>query len=144
MPNIVTVLREEIRRLARKETKALVESTRKATTQHRRDIAELKRNVAALQKEVAALRKMEAKRGGKLQARDSELEGARFSSKSVRAQRKRLGLSRNDFGRLLGVSSQSIYNWENDEARPRDDAMAALVAVRKVGKREAERRLEMM
>ncbi len=144
MPNIATVFREEIRRLARREAKSLVESTRKAAAQHRRDIAELKRTVASLQKEVALLRKTEAKRGGKLQARNGDLEGTRFSSKSVRAQRSRLGLSRKDFGQLLGVSPQSIYNWENDEARPRDDAMAALVAVRKLGKREAAERLEMM
>ena len=144
MPNIATVLREEISRLARREAKALVEPMRKATAQYRRDIAELKRTVAALQKEVAFLRKMETKRGGKLQARQGEVEGTRFSSKSVRAQRKRLGLSQNDFGRLLGVSPQTVYNWENDETRPRDGAMAALVAVRKVGKREAEQRLEMM
>ncbi len=144
MPNIATVFREEIRRLARKEAKSIVESTRKAAAQHRRDIAELKRTVAALQKEVAFLRKLEAKKGGKLETRNGELEGTRFSSKSVRAQRKRLGLSQKDFGRLLGVSSQTVYNWENDEARPRDDAMAALVAVRKMGKREAEERLEMM
>jgi DNA-binding transcriptional regulator YiaG len=144
MPNIATVLREEIRRLARKEAKTVIDSTRKVTAQHRRDIAELKRTVFALQKEVALLRKTEAKRGGKVQAPNGPIEGTRFSSKSVRAQRKRLGLSRNDFGRLLGVSPQSVYNWENDEARPRDEAMAALVAVRKLGKREAERRLEMM
>ena len=144
MPNIATVFREEIRRLARKEAKSLVESTRKAAAQHRRDIADLKRTVAALQKEVASLRKSEAKRGGKLQARNDELEGTRFSSKSVRAQRRRLGLSRKDFGQLLGVSPQTIYNWENDGARPRDEAMTALVAVRKLGKREAAERLEMM
>jgi DNA-binding transcriptional regulator YiaG len=142
MPNLATVLREEIRRLARKETKVLVNSTRKATTQHRRDIAELKRTVAALQKEVVFLRKMEASRGGKLKIENTELEGTRFSSKSVRAQRRRLGLSRSDFGRLLGVSSQSIYNWENDESRPRSEAMEALVAIRKMGKKEAMRRLE--
>jgi DNA-binding transcriptional regulator YiaG len=142
MPNLATVLREEIRRLARKETKVLVDSTRKATTQHRRDIAELKRTVAALQKEVGFLRKMETARGGKLQVENTELEGTRFSSKSVRAQRRRLGLSRSDFGRLLGVSSQSIYNWENDESRPRSEAMEALVAIRKMGKKEAVRRLE--
>ena len=142
MPNLATVLRDEIRRLARKEIKALVASTRKATTQHRRDIAELKRTVTALQKEVAFLRKMEAQQTGAPKARDGELGGTRFSSKSVRAQRKRLGLSRNDFSQLLDVSPQTIYNWENDVSRPREEAMTTLVAVRKMGKREARQRLE--
>ena len=144
MPNLATVLRDEIRRLARKETKALVESTRKATASHRRDIAELKRTVSTLQKEVAFLRNVEAKRGGKVQSGKEDLHGTRFSAKSVRSQRRRLGLSRKDFGLLLGVSQQTVYNWESDESRPRDDAMAGLVAIRKMGKREAAQRLEML
>ena len=40
MPNIATVLKQEISRLARKEAKAHVEPLRKVTAQYRRDIAE--------------------------------------------------------------------------------------------------------
>ena len=48
MPNIATVLKQEISRLARKEAKALTAATKKAGSQYRRDIAELKRQVKAL------------------------------------------------------------------------------------------------
>ena len=38
MPNIATVLKQEITRLARKEAKALTPATRKASAQYRREI----------------------------------------------------------------------------------------------------------
>ena len=66
----------------------------------------------------------------------------RFSAKSVRSQRKRLGLSGHELGRLIGVTGQAVYNWENGTSRPREEQFAAFVAVRGMGKREARRRLE--
>ena len=39
MPNIATVLKEEIRRLAKREIKASTSSTKGAVAQYRRDIA---------------------------------------------------------------------------------------------------------
>ena len=50
MPNIVSVLKEEIRRLAKREIKAATGSTKQAVAQYRRDIAKLKRLVQAQQK----------------------------------------------------------------------------------------------
>ena len=43
MTDIAKALKEEIRRLARKEIRAHVGTTRRATVQHRREIAQLKR-----------------------------------------------------------------------------------------------------
>src|SRR5262249_24468236 len=49
MPNIASLLKEEISRLSRREIRMQVEATKRATTQHRRHIAALKRQVAKLQ-----------------------------------------------------------------------------------------------
>ena len=46
-------------------------------------------------------------------------------------------LSAADFGKLLGVSAQSIYNWERESAYPRVEQIARLAAIRGIGKREA-------
>jgi DNA-binding transcriptional regulator YiaG len=71
-------------------------------------------------------------------SKDEELvESIRFSARSVKAQRNRLGLSAADYGKLVGVSGLTIYNWEHDKSRPRQAQLAALVAVRGIGKREA-------
>ena len=55
--------------------------------------------------------------------------------------RKRLGLSAGELGLLLGVSTQTIYNWESGKARPHRKLMPTLVALRTVGKRETLARL---
>ena len=144
MPNIAAVLKDEIRRLAKREIKANTSSTRQAVAQYRRDIAKLKRLVQAQQKEVAFLKAQERKRLGQPQAKDEgELEGVRYSARSVLAQRQRLGLSQADYAKLVGVSAMTIYNWEAGNSRPRNEQLAALVAVRGIGKREALKRLEL-
>ena len=143
MPNIATALKEEIRRLARKEIRVMVGTTQKAVSQYRRDIAELKRQLSHQEKNVDKLKKQLAARGGKQKPLDEEPpSGARFSARSVKAQRRRLKLSAADYGKLAGVSGLTVYNWESGKSRPRNAQLAALVAIRGIGKREAVKRLE--
>ena len=140
MPNIGTVLKAEISRLSRKESRGQIDATKKATTQHRRDIATLKRQVAQLERQVRLLSRTT------LRATPVESPGApgkrvRFVAKGLRTQRGRLGLSAAQFGALIGVSAQSVYNWERESAHPRGEQLAKLAALRGIGKREAEARL---
>ena len=60
----------------------------------------------------------------------------RFVAKGLRSQRDRLGLSAEGLGKVLGVSAQSVYNWESGKARPRHGQMTKLSQLRKVGKRQ--------
>ena len=136
MPNIAGVLKEEICRLAKKEIKAQVGKTQKAAAQYRRDIAKLKRLFSQQEREIKLLKKC-AEQPGQPQNDRKEMEGIRFSARSVKAQRQRLGLSAADYGKLIGVSGLTIYNWEHEKARPRKAQLAALVAARGLGKREA-------
>ena len=141
MPSIGAVLREEISRLSRKEVRSQVEATKKATTQHRHHIAALKRQVAQLERQVALLVR-KADDTPKAAPAASAAARPRFVAKGLRSQRTRLGLSAADFGKLLGVSAQSIYNWERELASPRDKQISKLAALRGIGKREAAKRLE--
>jgi DNA-binding transcriptional regulator YiaG len=143
MPNIGTVLREEISRLCRKEVRRQVDVTKKATTQHRRHIAALKRQVAQLERQVAVLAR---KILNTPQATPvaSTPPRPRFVAKGLRSQRNRLGLSAADYGKLLGVSAQSVYGWERGLASPRKAQLARLAALRGIGKREATERLKQM
>lgn len=136
MPNIASVLKEEIARVARKALRSETLKLKKTSTQHRSDIVALKRRLAALELQVV--------RSGK--ARSSALVPAetipvRFSAKGLSAQRRRLGLSASDMGVLLGVSGQTVYSWEGGESRPRQRHMAAIAAVRGMGKRDAAGKL---
>ena len=133
MPNIAAVLKEEIRRLAKKEIKAQVGTTKQAVVKYRSDIAKLKRVLTQQEREIKLLKKQQ----GQPQAEEEPLESVRYSARSVKAQRQRLGLSAADYGKLVGVSGITIYNWEHEKARPRKAQLAALIAVRGIGKREA-------
>lgn len=138
MSNLSSVLKSEITRLARKEIKNAVDPLRKSNAAYRREIAELKRQLASLQRELKASKKpsRERKEGA------DQTRTPRFTAKGLRALRARLGLSAADFGQLVGASGQSIYNWEAGKAVPRANQQAALAAARRLGKREASKRLE--
>jgi DNA-binding transcriptional regulator YiaG len=139
MANVAAVLKEEIRRLAKREIKAETGKTKRAVVQYRRDIANLKRMLDQQAKKIAALQK---RAGAAVENTVSEPEeNIRFSARSVKAQRTRLSLSAADYGKLVGVSPLTIYAWEKGETRPRKAQLAALVAVRGIGKREALQRL---
>jgi DNA-binding XRE family transcriptional regulator len=143
MPNIGAVFREEIVRLSRKQGRTMIDESKKATKQHRRDIASLKRQVSALERQVKIL----AHRGGAPVPVASvsavkQAKGFRFVAKGLRSQRARLGLSAADFAELVGVSAQSIYNWEMGSSHPRAQQLARLAALRGMGKRDAEARLK--
>jgi DNA-binding XRE family transcriptional regulator len=140
MPNIGTLLRQEITRLSRKEARGEVESTRKASTNFRKDIAELKRKVTALERQVAMLGRRALDRGA-VPSPAAEGRRLRYSAKGLHSQRNRLGLSAADYGKLLGVSAQSIYNWEQGQAIPRGELLAKLASLRDIGKREVRARL---
>lgn len=136
-------LKEEIERVAKKLIRSETKTMKSASVRHRSDIAELKRTVRALEKKVALLEKQEKRR---MAVRPSLqlAEGARFSPERLRRHRERLGLSAADYARLVGVHQITVYNWEQGKSRPRKEQLAALVAVRGLGKREAQMRLEML
>jgi DNA-binding transcriptional regulator YiaG len=117
---------------------------RRLTAQHRRDIASLKRQVAELAKVVAFLEAQEKRRVAQQPAPAAAAEGMRFRADGLRTHRAKLGLSAGDYGRLIGVSGQTIYNWEAGDSRPRPQQMGAIAAVRGIGKREAHKRLELL
>lgn len=140
MPNIAAVLKEEIARLARKELRGESEGLKKASAQYRSEIAALKKRVGALEKQLSRLEK---KAGSlkKSQADEATDTRARFSAKGFASLRQKLGLSAADMGLLVGVSAQTIYNWEAEKSRPRQQQVAAVASLRGMGKREAKARL---
>jgi len=143
MPDLAGTLKEEIRRLARKDIKTELTATRKAVAQHRREIAMLKRELRSQEKKIASLQQQVKNRGNEQPNTSEESERpVRFSARSVKAQRERLGLSAADYAKLIGVSPFTIYNWENGKSRPRQEQLESLVAVRELTRREAAKKLE--
>jgi len=144
MPNVGAVIRKEITRLSRKESRSQVEPTKKATVHHRHEIATLKRQVAQLLRQMALLNRKVLGAAPATATGPAPGKKVRFVAKGLRSQRGRLGVSQGDFGKLLGVSAQTIYNWEHEEARPRPEQLAKIAALRTIGKREAGERLKQL
>src|SRR5688572_10176187 len=118
MPNITSVLNDQIRRLAKREIAAQTRTTRRLTAQYRRDIAALKRHVATLQRSVAFLERQEKRRATTQPPALPKAEGIRFRPDGLRSHRRRLGLSAEDYGRLVGASGLRVYHWESRKVRP--------------------------
>ena len=142
MSNVASALKEEIARVARKEIRRETFSLKKASTTHRSEIAALKRRVLELEHQLRRAGRTAASSPPAAANEDSVSPGARFSAKSMAAQRKRLGLSAAECGLLIGASAQSVYNWEEGKVRPRAQHLAAIFALRNLGRRQANEILE--
>jgi len=72
---------------------------------------------------------------------DAEEGGHRFRAAGLASNRQRLGLSAADYGLLVGTTGQSIYAWEQGRAKPRAKNLAAIAALRGIGKKEVAAKL---
>jgi Helix-turn-helix domain len=136
VPNVMGVLRAEIRRLARKETKQELGALKKQVTMLRRRLAEWNRRMQGVE---ARARQLVRTAGAPARGAGDDDEGGkqiRFSSAWVRAHRKKLGMSRQLYARLVGVSAQTIMGWEAGRTRPRRAALRTWRSIRGKGLRE--------
>lgn len=142
MADLIRALRDEVRRQARKELREVLDKLKQTVSRQRKEIASLKKHADACEKRLNFLEQQEKKR-----LRETEkLESTklRFSAKSVKSHRTRLGLSAGDYGKLLGVSGQTVYQWERGTSRPRKKQIAMLAALRSIGKKESRERLRLL
>ena len=142
MSNVASALKDEIARVARKEIRRETSSLKKSSSTYRSEIAALKRRVIDLERQLRR-----GGRGGQAAAPVAANEasvspGTRFSARSMASQRRRLGLSAAECGLLIGASAQSVYNWEEGKARPREQHLPAIFALRNLGRRQANEILE--
>lgn len=144
MANLAAVLKSEVTRLARKELRAETDALKKTVAGQRAEIAALKRRTTELEKSLNALTRLanKAGRGAQSTPEDAGTGSFRFRAAGMASNRKRLGLSAEDFGLLVGASGQSVYLWESGKMKPRQPNIAAIAALRGVGKREVVKRLE--
>jgi len=140
MPNIASILKSEISRVARKEVRGEALGLKGAVSACRAEIAALKRRTQSLEQDLRRLSKTSAMIAP-VAASEVSSKALRFSPKGLASQRRRLALSANACGLLVGASGQSVYNWEAGKARPRAAHLPGIAALRTLGKKEAAARL---
>ena len=139
MANVMSVLKSEISRLARKEARQVVAPVKKASANYRGLIAGLRKQLDALQNEVAALRRVAPKADKAVLAKQAPEGRFWITGKGVKTLRKRLGLTQAQFGKLVGVSVPTVVNWEGAQGKVnlRKAAAGKLQGLRGIGKRQA-------
>jgi DNA-binding transcriptional regulator YiaG len=133
MPDFKQTFQEEVRRLARKELKALDEK-----------INEQKKTISALQKRLNELEKKQAVATAAKPAVSEKVQSApvaesrkvRFSPKSLMKFRKKYALSQKALAILLDVTPFTVSHWEIGKNRPRTVQIEAFNALTKLGKRK--------
>ena len=139
MGKMEQTLKSEIVRLAKKQLRATYLPLA-------RDVRRLKRTVSALRKTVAILARLgtdlqaerQAERA-RLVAVSEEVKAARISPSLIKKLRARLGITQGELATLVGVSTSAVGTWEYGKAKPEGHNREALVALRKLGRREVAR-----
>lgn len=143
MSNLASLLKSEIGRIARRETNSLVDPLRAQVVKLRKEVSSLKRQLADIERvnkrAEQATPVVEA-----VQGVDQDDKQRRFSAKRLKAFRDKSGLSAPDLALLLGVSAQSIYNWESGTVRPSDETVVAIARLKESGKRNLRAALEQL
>ena len=145
MPNIGALLKEEIRRLAKREARSLMASLRKDNARLKRTAAQFKRSLAALERHTRRLvAEADARLAEGVKVSPEEVAQARLGAARIRALRKRLRLSMFEMGQVLGVSAKTVYIWETKKLRLREKARAAIISAMKLSAKDARRKLALL
>lgn len=145
MSKVMSALKDEIRRIARKEIRLAVAGLKRDRAALKKTVAGLKKQMAANQKNCNAMSRALAKTAAAMPAPPvDEGKKARITGKGVRAVRRKLGLSQKAFGKLFGVSSITVQNMEKKDGplNLRTKTRNAYLAIRGLGAREAKERLK--
>lgn len=138
MPNIASLLKDEIIRLTRKEFRQQVEPLKKQILAQRKQLTSLKQEVETLRRGVKAASKGSRQADPVKKDPNAPAAAIRYSAAGLRKLRERLGLSRDAFAPLLGASSQAIYNWEQTDTRPRQEFLEKIAALRGLSKKQVD------
>lgn len=148
MANFGKQFQEEIRRLARKETKLDLERMKREQVDLRKSLSAARKQIEKLQRDIKRLGRGGAAASADTGGEQESGEGvkARVSGKTIRLMRAKMGLTQAEFAKLVGVTGQSIYQWERKEGPLtfRGGAKERIVAFKGVGAREARKRLAEM
>jgi len=143
MGKIETAVKSEIARLAKKEIRAVCGPLARDVRELKRTVSRLRRTVASLEKAAREWTKQIRAQKAELKVPEEEVKAARLSPGLIRSLRKRLGLSQGQLATVVGISTVSVGLWEQGKTRPTGSNRAALVALRKLGRRDVRKILEL-
>lgn len=136
MAKLESVIKEAIARGARRQVRVVVMPLRREVLRLRRKVAEFQGALTTLRRSAAGWERMMEAAALVPQVSEAEAKSARLSPRLIQGLRKRLKLSQMALAQLVGVSAPAVAHWEAGESTPTGQNRAALVGLRRVGKRE--------
>ena len=129
------MLNDEIRRLARKEVISVEKELKAQLVELRRTVSEQNRRIKALEKQLLQTAPAAADPATPADLED-ENKKVRVTPERIIQWRKKLGLKRAQYARLLDVSPLSVSHWEQGSTVPRESQKRRIAELRDMGKRE--------
>jgi DNA-binding transcriptional regulator YiaG len=140
MAKIEGIIKAEIMRLAKREVRAVFRPLKREVWQMSTKLSNLSKGFASLNRMAKELH-FEEKAKPKLEATTEEVKASRITPERINRLRKKLGISQRELGILTGASIGAILSWEKGKFRPKGEKKAALVALRKLKKRDVKKLL---
>jgi len=137
MGKLESTIKSEIQRLAKREIRSTFIPLRKEVRTIRLKLSGLSKNFSALNRLTKEQLQKVPKKG--LEATPEEVKASRLTPDRIRGLRKKLGISMRELGILTGSSLSSILSWEKGKFKPRGEKKGALVALRRVRKRDVRK-----
>jgi DNA-binding transcriptional regulator YiaG len=139
MGKVESTIKSEILRLAKKEVKAVFSPLRREVWAMKLKLSGLSKGLAVLNKRAKELRQGEAR--PKLEVNPEAVKASRLTPERIRNLRMKKGISQRELGILTGATTGAVLSWEKGKFKPQGDKKAALVALRKVTKRDVKKML---
>lgn len=140
MPNLASVLKSEIRRLARREAHILNAELRQIVKRERAKATGLRKQVVALEQSLKRLGRAKPA-GASAQAPADDSPRLRWRKDTISVLRRRHDLSQQALAKLLGVGLNTVWSWEKGRSTPRRGQLVAIAALRSASKPELMERL---
>lgn len=142
MGKVESTIKGEITRLAKREVRGSFFPLRREVYALKLKLSGLMKNFIAMERQAKEVLKEQAKKKLELQASPEEVKVSRLTPQRIRLLRNKIGISQKDLGILLDVSIGAVGMWEKGKFAPSTKKKAALIALRKLGKREVKKLLD--
>jgi len=142
MAKFETLIKSEIVRLAKREVRKIAVPVSRDVRSLKSVVSQLRKSVLTLQRIAASQQKELEKTKKPLEAAPEEVEVSRFSPRLIRSLRRHLRITQKDLAVLTGVTVGAVHQWESGQFKPSMKKKAAIVALRKLGRREVRKLLD--
>jgi len=138
LAKLETMIKEAIARGARRQVRVVVTPLRREVVRLRRKVTDLQATVTTLRRSAVGWNRLMEAAPTIPQVSEEDAKAARLSPRLIESLRRRLGLSQMALARLVGVSATAVAHWAAGDSMPTGQNRMTLVALRRVGKREAK------